>query len=121
VKAVPAFDDADDESRFWKTHDPLEYVDFEGLSDFIRGSGNKSVVVALRIEPLIREQTKKIAKERGLKYQSLMREWIYAGLESAISSSRKRKTEIEKLMELVLEIGRDLDELRGNITGADTG
>jgi hypothetical protein len=46
------------------------------VSDFLGLGGRKSVVVTLRMEPIVREQTKRIAKETGKSYQTLMREWI---------------------------------------------
>ncbi|MBU1669625.1 MAG: BrnA antitoxin family protein [Actinobacteria bacterium] len=121
-RALPEFEELDEELEFWRKHDVIEFVDFSDLGPFLRSS-NKSIVVALRMEPVVREQTRRIADARGSKYQTLMREWIYDGLERSLRAQRGAKgakSEIEVLTELVLGMSKDLEELKagsGGLTG----
>ena len=83
-KSIPDFKSLEEEAKFWEEHSILEFVCEEDVSDFLRFGGNKSAVVTIRIEPLVREQTKRVAKDIGKSYQTLMREWIYEGLKGAL-------------------------------------
>src|SRR5450756_3198354 len=57
-KSIPDFKSLEEEAKFWEEHSILEFVCEEDVSDFLRFGGNKSAVVTIRIEPLVREQTK---------------------------------------------------------------
>ncbi len=118
MEKIPEFTNSDEEIEFWREHDVMEFAGLIDFSDFLRLGGNKSIMVALRMEPVVREQAKKIAKDRGKSYQTLMREWIYAGLRKALKEKHEGKSEVEKLREAVLEIKEDLDELKASIDPA---
>ena len=118
MEKIPEFTNSDEEIEFWREHDVMEFAGLIDFSDFLRLGGNKSIMVALRMEPVVREQTKKIAKDRGESYQTLMREWIYEGLRKALEEKHESKSEAEKLREAVMEIKEDLDELKASIDPA---
>lgn len=115
-KNIPDFKSLEEEAKFWEEHSVMEFVGEEDVSDFLRLGGNKSAVVTLRMEPLVREQTKKIAKESGKSYQTLMREWIYEGVKKALEEKYGRRgPEQEPLMKLVKGLKRDVEEIKGAI------
>jgi predicted DNA binding CopG/RHH family protein len=118
MEKIPEFTNSDEELEFWREHDVMEFAGLIDFSDFLRLGGNKSIMVALRMEPVVREQTKKIARDRGKSYQTLMREWIYEGLRKALEEKHEGKSEVEKLREAVMEIKEDLDELKASIDPA---
>ena len=115
-KNTPDFKSLEEEAKFWEEHSVMEFVEEEDVSDFLRLGGNKSVVVTLRMEPLVREQTKRIAKETGKSYQTLMREWIYEGLKKVLEEKYGRRgQESEPLMKLIKGLKRDVEEIKGAI------
>ncbi len=115
MKEIPEFNTSEEELEFWREHDVLEFAGLIDFSDFLRLSGNKSIMVALRMEPVVREQTKKIAKERGKSYQALMREWIYEGLSKELEGKQEGQSEVELLAQMVMEIRQDLDEIKRSV------
>ena|SRR5450756_77388 len=115
-KSIPDFKSLEEEAKFWEEHSILEFVCEEDVSDFLRFGGNKSAVVTIRIEPLVREQTKRVAKDMGKSYQTLMREWIYEGLKRALEEKYGgRGRETEPLMKLVIGLKKDVEEIKGAI------
>jgi predicted DNA binding CopG/RHH family protein len=115
-KSIPDFKSPEEEAKFWEEHSIMEFVSEEDVSDFLRFGGNKSAVVTLRMEPLVREQTKRIAKDMGKSYQTLMREWIYGGLTRALEEKYGgRGRESEPLMKLVIGLKKDVEEIKGAI------
>ena len=115
-KSVPDFKSLEEEAKFWEEHSILEFVREEDVSDFLRFGGNKSAVVTIRMEPLVREQTKRVAKDIGKSYQTLMREWIYEGLKRALEEKYGgRGREPEPLMKLVIGLKKDVEEIKGAI------
>lgn len=115
-KKIPDFKSPEEEAEFWEEHSVMEFVGEEEVSDFLRLGGNKSVVVTLRMEPLVREQTRRIAGDLGKSYQTLMREWIYQGLRGALEEKYGgRDKESEPLMKLVIGLKRDVEEIKGAI------
>lgn len=119
-KKVPHFENAEDEARFWESHSVMEFVDEDDVSDFLRLGGKKSAVVTLRIEPLVREQTRRIARGMGMNYQTLMRDWIYEGLRKALEEKYgARRAESEPLMQLVLGLRKDVEEIKGTLSSPE--
>jgi len=117
-RPLPKFKSVEEESIFWRKHSILEFIDETQILSFLR-QRNRSTAVSLRMEPVVLEQAKRIAEARGVKYQTLLREWIYEGLERAIASERPRQTDIEILTELVMDIGKNLEDLRGEIAAPE--
>ncbi|OFW56789.1 MAG: hypothetical protein A2V52_01060 [Actinobacteria bacterium RBG_19FT_COMBO_54_7] len=115
MEKIPEFNNSEEELEFWREHDVLEFAGLIDFSDFLRFSGNKSIMVALRMEPVVREQTKKIAKNLGKSYQALMREWIYEGLRKSLEEQQDGNSDVEQLARVVKEIKGELDELKRSI------
>src|SRR4030066_1439448 len=115
MEKIPEFNNSEEELEFWREHDVLEFAGLIDFSVFLRFSGNKSIMVALRREPGVREQTKKIAKNLGKSYQALMREWIYEGLRKSLEEQQDGNSDVEQLARVVKEIKGELDELKRSI------
>ena len=114
-KPLPKFESVREETDFWRKHSILEFVGKKEVVDFLRHRNNRSATISLRVEPAVLEETKKIAGARGVKYQALLREWIYEGIRSAASAGRMHKSDIEALTELVMGISKDLEELKSGV------
>jgi hypothetical protein len=115
-KGVPDFKSLEEEAKFWEEHSVMEFVSEADISDFLRLGGNKSAVVTIRMEPLVREQTRRIAKDLGKSYQTLMRDWIYEGLRSELEQKYGgRGKESQPLMKLVMGLKKDVEEIKGAI------
>lgn len=79
---LPKFKNEDEEREFWDKIDLGEYFepsDFKHIS-FPNLKRTKQIV-SLRIEPEIIDILKEQASKRDMPYQSLMREYIKAGVE----------------------------------------
>ena len=117
-KQTPRFESIEDEARFWEEHSVMEFVDEDDVSDYLRLGGLKSAVVTLRLEPLVREQTRRIARDLGTSYQTLMRNWIYDGLRNALEAKYKISRPESELMQMVLVLKEDVADIKGAIAGA---
>jgi hypothetical protein len=116
-KQLPPFNSHEDEARFWEEHSVMEFVDEGDVSDYLRLGGNKSVVVTLRLEPLVREQTRRIARDMGNSYQALMREWIYDGLRKALEAKYgTARPEPEPLVKVVQGLKRDIEDIKAALS-----
>ncbi len=85
TKKVPEFRNEEEEARFWDEHDSMEFIeDFEPVDiklspkleyEILRKRELKKPVT-LRLEPSQIDAVKKIAIQKGLPYQTLIRLWI---------------------------------------------
>jgi len=102
-KKLPIFKSEEEEARFWGTHNLEDYLhEFEpademfllspSLAHKIRERAKKRLI-SIRLAHWEIEKSKQIAKQRKVPYQTLLREWIDAGLKAAFSnpSTRKRR------------------------------
>ncbi|WP_206811089.1 CopG family antitoxin [Paradesulfitobacterium ferrireducens] len=85
TKKVPIFNTEEEEALFWDEHDSTEFIeDFEPLEielskeleDEILSKRELKKPVTLRLEPSQIDAVKKIAGQKGLPYQTLIRLWI---------------------------------------------
>lgn len=78
---IPKFRTLEEESEFWDTHSVLDYWDetepVEG--PFIDARPPKKLV-SIRFDPSLIAAAKRIAKAKGVGYQTLLRMWAYEGL-----------------------------------------
>jgi predicted DNA binding CopG/RHH family protein len=83
---IPKFKNDDEIRKFWEKEDFLNYVeDTEEIKESIEISSNLRArikerevkkAITLRIEPTYINEVKRIAEEKGLPYQTLIRMWI---------------------------------------------
>ena len=96
---LPHFRTADEEARFWDTHDATDYLaHLESINDvdklFILSptlarkihARAKRRLISLRLSVWEIEQSKEAAKKMHIPYQTLMRQWIDEGLRKVHAS-----------------------------------
>ena len=96
---LPHFRTADEEARFWDTHDATDYLaHLESINDvdklFILSptlarkihARAKRRLISLRLSVWEIEQSKEAAKKMHVPYQTLMRQWIDEGLRKVLVS-----------------------------------
>lgn len=93
---LPRFRTADEEARFWDTHDVTDYLEHleenkevdklfvlsPSLARKIQARAKKRLI-SLRLSVWEIEQSKEAAKKMNVPYQTLMRQWIDEGLRKA--------------------------------------
>lgn len=80
---IPQTDSIEELARFWDEHDLTEFEDeLEEVTEpvFIR---DKTAVVKIQLSPNELEQVKRLAKSKGVKYTSLLQEWVHEKLQAA--------------------------------------
>lgn len=80
-KRIPEFKTEEEERDFWQTHDTTEYVeDMEDVTSEVEVVRPKKQHTSLRMDQTMMSEIRKLAEEKGMGYQTLMRSWIYERL-----------------------------------------
>jgi hypothetical protein len=76
---VPIFDSEAAEASFWSENG----VDVRLMENAVASSaeGNESVTITLRIDPRMLARIKRVARERYLNYQSMIKQWLSERME----------------------------------------
>lgn len=76
---VPIFDSEEAEAAFWLEN----AVDVRLMETSVASSaeGNESVTITLRIDPRMLARIKRMARERYLNYQSMIKQWLSERME----------------------------------------
>ena len=76
---VPIFDSEEAEANFWLENG----VDVRLMDSAVAASaeGTESVTITLRIDPRMLARIKRIARERYLNYQSMIKQWLSERME----------------------------------------
>ena len=76
---VPIFDSEEAEANFWLENG----VDVRLMENAVASSaeGNESVTITLRIDQRMLARIKRIARERYLNYQSMIKQWLSERME----------------------------------------
>jgi predicted DNA binding CopG/RHH family protein len=76
---VPIFDSEEAEASFWTENG----VNVRLMENSLAASaeGNESVTITLRIDPRMLARIKRIARERYLNYQSMIKQWLSERME----------------------------------------
>ncbi len=79
---VPIFDSEEAEANFWLENG----VDVRLMENAVASSaeGNESVTITLRIDPRMLARIKRVARERYLNYQSMIKQWLSERMELEI-------------------------------------
>ena len=82
ARALPKFANAQEEADFWDTHDSTAFL---GATEpvavtFVDARPTKQQI-SLRLEPAVIEQLKKVARTKGVGYQTMIRMWVMERLE----------------------------------------
>ena len=90
LKHIPIFKSEIEEKDFWKTHDTTEYFDYNNRveMDFsnLKPSTKK---VTLRLPEMMLNSLKKIANQRDVPYQSLMKIFLDEKIKEISVNSHK--------------------------------
>jgi predicted DNA binding CopG/RHH family protein len=76
---VPIFDSEEAEASYWSENG----VNVRLMENSLAASaeGNESVTITLRIDPRMLARIKRIARERYLNYQSMIKQWLSERME----------------------------------------
>ena len=79
---VPIFDSEEAEASFWTENG----VNVRLMENSLAASaeGNESVTITLRIDPRMLARIKRIARERYLNYQSMIKQWLSERMEQEV-------------------------------------
>ena len=100
LKPVPTFASLEEEAHFWDTHDTTEY-DLIDLDETIEVSGRlkarlekrrkERLTVLLGLEPKQIRATLRIAQQKGMTSDALIRDWVREGLRRESIRTREPK------------------------------
>ncbi|MGV3771508.1 MAG: CopG family antitoxin [Verrucomicrobiales bacterium] len=81
---VPLFDSEEAEAAFWSDNS----VDLRLMESSIAASSevSESVTISLRIDPRMLARIKRLARERFLNYQSMIKQWLSERMEQELKS-----------------------------------
>lgn len=76
---VPIFDGEESESSFWAAN----RIDLRLMESSVAATSeiSESVSITLRMDPRLLARIKRLARERYLSYQSMMKQWLSERLE----------------------------------------
>jgi len=87
---VPEFTSVKDEAEFWDTHsvaeiwDQLNEVEFE-VGDPLKSTAHehrrKKEAFTIKLEPKLFQVIEKIARQKNISYQNLIKHWIEEGIQ----------------------------------------
>jgi predicted DNA binding CopG/RHH family protein len=80
-EAVPLFTSPEEEVRFWETHQIGQRL---MQSSLVRVDTNESTTITLRIDPRMLSRLKRLARQRYLNYQSMLKQWVAERLEKEL-------------------------------------
>ena len=85
---VPIFDSEEAEASFWSEN----AVDVRLMDSSVAASaeGNESVTITLRIDPRMLARIKRVARERYLNYQSMIKQWLSERMEEELQGQNFR-------------------------------
>jgi predicted DNA binding CopG/RHH family protein len=94
---LPTFENEDEEREFWATHSPLDFPEeFEDVQVEVVDLRRRKTPISIRLDPLLKENIKKVASIKRIRYQTLIQSWIREKFEEEEKSllrmaQRKRK------------------------------
>ncbi len=95
---IPKFKSLKEESEFWDTHSVLDYLDdTEPVEGHFIDARPRKKLVSIRFDEELIAAAKRVARSKGVGYQTLLRMWAYEGLSRELQAragerSQKRRT-----------------------------
>ena len=90
ARKIPETDSVEELARFWDTHDLTEFEEqLEEVGEPIFERESKTVVT-VRLRPHEAEAVKRVAKARGVREATLLRQWVLERLQGSRSSAIRR-------------------------------
>jgi predicted DNA binding CopG/RHH family protein len=83
---IPAFSSSAEEHEYWSKHqlDPVLLN-----ASCIKNTGNESTTITLRIDPRMLARLKRLAGQRYLNYQSMLKQWVAERLEKELDGKNQ--------------------------------
>lgn len=79
---IPEFEDEKEEAEFWAKHS----IDPRLMNGAIhRQNVRESTTITLRFDPQMLSRIKRLARQRYLNYQSMIKQWLSERLEDEVS------------------------------------
>jgi len=78
---VPLFADQREETEFWEGHQ-LALPLLQG--SLVSTDSNESTTITLRMDPRMLSRLKRLARQRYLNYQSMLKQWVAERLEKEL-------------------------------------
>jgi predicted DNA binding CopG/RHH family protein len=80
-ESVPLFASVIEEIQFWETHQiGLRLMQ----SSLVSTDTNESTTITLRMDPRMLSRLKRLARQRYLNYQSMLKQWVAERLEKEL-------------------------------------
>jgi predicted DNA binding CopG/RHH family protein len=84
-ETVPVFANIQEEIRFWQEHQVGQRL---MQSSLVGTDTNESTTITLRIDPRMLSRLKRLARQRYLNYQSMLKQWVAERMENEIDRHR---------------------------------
>lgn len=87
---LPKFKTLEEESEFWDTHSVADYWDeLDVVDSLLVDARPPKKLISIRFDTAHIDAAKRIARTKGIGYQTLLRMWAYDGLERELRSRRR--------------------------------
>ncbi len=80
-EAIPVFENLAEEARFWEENQIGQRL---MQSSLVGADANESTTITLRIDPRMLSRLKRLARQRYLNYQSMLKQWVAERLEKEL-------------------------------------
>ena len=80
-ESIPLFTSLEDEARFWEGHQ----IGLRQMQTSLTSTdSNESTTITLRMDPRMLSRLKRLARQRYLNYQSMLKQWVAERLEKEL-------------------------------------
>ena len=80
-ETIPLFNNPGEEVQFWENHQiSLRLMQ----SSLVSTDANESTTITLRMDPRMLSRLKRLARQRYLNYQSMLKQWVAERLEKEL-------------------------------------
>jgi predicted DNA binding CopG/RHH family protein len=85
-ESIPVFANLDEEARFWEGH---QIALRQMQTSLVSTDTNESTTITLRMDPRMLSRLKRLARQRYLNYQSMLKQWVAERLEDELDEPVK--------------------------------
>jgi hypothetical protein len=99
-ESIPVFATLEEEAQFWEGHQiGLRQMQ----TSLVSTDTNESTTITIRIDPRMLSRLKRLARQRYLNYQSMLKQWVAERLEQELGSATPAAKNNEKLSRISRE------------------
>ena len=80
-EAIPEFDSFSEEANYWERHQITPQL---MQANLVGADNTESTTITLRIDPRMLSRLKRLARQRYLNYQSMLKQWLAERLENEL-------------------------------------